>query len=118
MVDEEPVVIQCKPGESVNGTLTFPDAMNTFSATLRAVQSPTGASAYVQSGPNLFTGSIGSYTGVGRICDFTIDTSAINGSTGAINGESYGLKVSAGYTGVFQIKSVADVIINVVAEIE
>lgn len=115
-VASNPVIIQCRPKESVNGSMTFPNSMNTFSATLRAVTALTGTNTYVQSGPNYFTGSIAGITGMDRVCSVSVDTSLIKAPTGAIDGETYGLKVSAGATGVFQIKTVADVIVKVIAE--
>jgi hypothetical protein len=114
----EPCLVQAKPDETVQGTVTFPGNMSTFDGRLYRTSSPTGSNPYVLEGSNFFTGSIAGLTGVAKECSFVVDLSQVNAPTGAQSGELYALKILAGYTGIFGTKSVADVIITVKAEVQ
>jgi len=72
----------------------------------------------VQTGSNWFTGAAAGLTGVNKECSFTVDTSLINAPTGVIDSEIYALKLTAGHTGIFAVKCVADIVINIKAEVE
>ena len=109
---DRPVLAQCKPDATLQGTVHFNRSMDVYAAEVYAVQSPTGVSAYETVGSNLYTGSILGFTGYGSDAAFTFVPSSINTPTGAIDGELYGIKVIGSETGIFGGRAVADVIVE------
>jgi len=117
-VADRPVVAECKPDATVHGQIHFNYEADTFAAKVYKTQAPTGVNKYEAIGPDLYTGTVLGFTGMGADLSFTLDPSKINSPTGAIDGEYFGVKFVATETGIFGGKSVADVIVKMTADLE